>query len=69
MSRVQPKTWNEILKLNAAYMNAVAIGILAFGIVRPLIEKSGTFDWRFVIPSFGAHVIACMILLLMKPET
>ncbi|MCI4661881.1 MAG: hypothetical protein MRY63_08700 [Neomegalonema sp.] len=65
---------NEKLKLTSSYINAVAIGLLIFGIVRPIFEGKFVTLAQFLamiiamVVSIVVHIIGRRLLNAMQSE-
>lgn len=68
MQKYRAKVWNERLKLFAAYLNAVAIAVLVFAIVRPYFDASAPSVVGGLSMSILMHLAAQATLSTMRDE-
>jgi len=68
--RPERKIWNERIKLFANFLNAIAIGVIAFAFIRPSIDD-GMEEAYFVGAMVGilTHAAAQFVLGSLKEET
>lgn len=67
----EAKKFNEQLKLSARFLNAFAIGVIAYAVFQRLNSPEGIFNWGTLIAIWIGlyfHYIAIKILDLWRPE-
>ncbi len=60
MHRDELSVWNERVKLLAQFLNALALGLVGFAVLRPVTEDVALLSWR----SFGWASVGLAIHLL-----
>lgn len=68
MTKRQAKIWNERVKLTAAYVNAAAIAVFIFAIVRPYFDAASPTVLAGLSLSAIIHLFALSVLALLKDE-
>ncbi|WP_291823623.1 hypothetical protein [Bosea sp. (in: a-proteobacteria)] len=65
------KKFNEQIKLSASFLNAFAIGVVAYAIFQKLNSAEGIFNWGTLIAVWIGvyfHYLAIKMLDLWRPE-
>ncbi len=63
---------NERLKLFAAFLNAIAVGMVGFSILRPVIETGtalGGLGWYWGVGGLAIHAVGHYVMGRLKKES